>query len=160
MTDLEQAIFLRQAGEHDQARALLLDLIERDSANPAVWYQCAWVHDVMEREREAVLFYRKALELGIAGEDREGAYLGLGSTYRTLGMYADAGAVLEQAMREYPENREFLVFYAMVLHNRKEHDKAMEIVLRQLAETSGDKGIQSYKQAILFYSDKLVEIWE
>ncbi|WP_246321240.1 tetratricopeptide repeat protein [Paenibacillus germinis] len=37
--------------------------------------------------REAVPFYKKSLELGLSGEERQGAYLGLGSTYRTLGMY-------------------------------------------------------------------------
>ena len=86
---------------------------------------------------------------------RQGALLGLGSTYRTLGMYEESRGILEEGIKQFPEQREFQIFYAMLQYNLNQHDKAMEILLKQLAETSNDTGIQSYKKAILFYSDKL-----
>jgi tetratricopeptide (TPR) repeat protein len=100
------------------------------------------------------------LELGLLGEERQGALLGLGSTYRTLGMYEESKLVFEEAMKEFPDCREFQVFYSMVQYNLKEYGKAMEILLKQLSETSVDEGIQSYKKAILFYSDKLDQLWD
>lgn len=114
----------------------------------------------MELESEAVPFYMRALELGLAEEERLGAYLGLGSTLRALGRYAEAKQVLDEAILDFPKRRELQVFLAMVHFNQQAYSEAMEILLKQLAETSNDPGIQGYKKAILFYSDKLDQIWE
>ena len=160
MTELEKAIHLRETGKLDEARSVLLDLIQQEPLNPSVWYQCAWIHDAMGFERDAVPFYKKSLELGLSDEEKQGALLGLGSTYRTLGLYDEAKTVFEGAIREFPERREFQVFYSMVLFNQHAYGDAMEIVLKQLAETSQDEGIERYKKAILFYSDKLDQKWD
>ena len=160
MNELEKAIELRQSGKLEEAKSLLLDLIAQDPKNPSVWYQCAWVHDAAGQEREAVPFYQKALELGLQGEERQGALLGLGSTYRTLGMYQQSEKIFEEAIKEYPESKEYQVLLAMVKYNLKEHNAAMEILLSLLAETSSDKGIQTYRRAIQFYSNKLDQVWE
>ncbi|GLX70546.1 tetratricopeptide repeat protein [Paenibacillus glycanilyticus] len=159
MNELDIAIKLRESGLLEESKSMLLALVEQYPSNPQVWYHCAWVHDSMGLEGAAVPYYRQSLELGISGEERQGAYLGLGSTYRTLGRYDEAKACFEKAMKEYPEAREFQVFYAMVLYNLQEHSSAMEILLKQLAETSEDKGIRDYRKALLFYSDKLDQTW-
>ncbi|SDO18431.1 hypothetical protein SAMN04487897_109137 [Paenibacillus sp. yr247] len=70
-------------------------------------------------------------------------------------MYDEAKLIFEEAISVYPDHREYQVFYAMVRFNQNAFSEAMEIVLKQLAETSDDEGIQSYKKAIMFYSDKL-----
>lgn len=159
MNELEQAVQLRESGKLEEARSVLLELLDQQPLNPSVWYQCAWIHDVLGLESEAVPYYKKSLELGLKEEERQGALLGLGSTYRTLGMYDEAKLIFERAMREFPDRREYEVFYAMVLYNQKAFSEAMSILLKQLAETSSDEGIQSYKKAILFYSDKLDQVW-
>ncbi|WP_435921527.1 tetratricopeptide repeat protein [Paenibacillus sp. DYY-L-2] len=159
MKSLEKAVQLREAGHLEEARSILLELVEQEPMNASVWYQCAWIHDVMGLEGAAVPYYKKALELGLKDEERQGAYLGLGSTYRTLGLYDQAQFILEEAIQKYPDRREFQVFYAMVRFNQKEYEESIGILLKQLAETSNDRGIQSYKQAILFYSDKLNQTW-
>lgn len=160
MNELQKAIELRQSGKLKESKNLLLNLLNQEPFNPSIWYQCAWVHDLMELEREAIPYYQKSLELGLQGEERQGALLGLGSTYRTLGMYEQSKAIFEEAVNEYPEQNEYQVFLAMVKYNLKEHSDSMEILLRLLAETSNDKGIRSYKRAIAYYSNKLDEIWD
>jgi tetratricopeptide (TPR) repeat protein len=160
LSNLEKVIKLRESGQVDEAKNLILKLLEQEPSNASVWYQCAWIHDVMGLEKEAVPFYRKSLELGLLGEERQGALLGLGSTYRTLGLYDQSKLLFEEAIHEFPERREFQVFYAMVQYNLKDYGKAMEILLKQLSETSANEGIQSYKKAIQFYSDKLDQIWK
>ncbi|MBQ4898781.1 tetratricopeptide repeat protein [Paenibacillus sp. Marseille-P2973] len=157
---LEVAIQLRESGKLEEARSLLLELLDQQPLDPSVWYQCAWIHDILGLESEAVPYYRKSLELGLRGEERQGALLGLGSTYRTLGMYEEAKTIFETAMKEFPDRREYQVFYAMVLYNKQAFSESMSILLKQLAETSNDEGIRSYKNAILFYSDKLDQIWD
>lgn len=158
--NIQAAVAIREQGRTEEARALLAELLKQEPGNPDLWYQYAWVHAVMELEREAVPHYERALELGLAGEARPGALLGLGSTLRTLGRYAEARALFESAIREYPERREFETYYAMVLYNLIEPAAAMRILLRQLADTSRDAGIRSYGRANGFYSDQLDRIWE
>lgn len=160
LDQLNRAIQLRESGSHEEARSLLLGLLDQHPLNAGIWYQCAWIHDVMGLEREAVPFYKQALELGLTGEEQQGAILGLGSTYRTLGLYDEAQAVFEEAIQAFPERREFQVFHAMVLYNQQAYREAMGILLKQLAETSTDQGIQDYKKAILFYADQLDRVWD
>jgi hypothetical protein len=50
------------------------------------------------------------------------------------------------------------VFFAMALHDLDENVQAMEILLRNVAETSSDPEIASYKEAISYYASRLDEI--
>ncbi len=149
---LERAIRLREAGELEEARAVLMRLIERNPEDPAVNYQCAWVHDRMGREREAIPFYERAIGRGLSGGDLEGAILSLGSSYRAVGNHAKAAEVLRGGVAHFPRNRAMQVFLAMALHNVGGHAQAMEILLRNLAETSSDPEIAAYKEALSFYA--------
>lgn len=154
---LERAVRLREAGELEEARAVLLKLLERNPEDPAVNYQCAWVHDRMGRGLEAIPLYERAIERGLSGGDLEGAILSLGSSYRAVGNPAKAAEVLQGGVARFAQNRAMQVFLAMALHNLDEHAQAMEILLRNLAETSSDPEIASYKDAISFYASRLGE---
>jgi predicted Zn-dependent protease len=155
---LERAIRLREAGELEEARTVLLELLRMNPDDPAVAYQCAWVHDRMGLEREAIPFYERAIERGLSGGDLEGAILSLGSSYRAVGTPAKAAEVLRGGVARFPRNRAMQVFFAMALHNLDENVQAMEILLRNLAETSSDPEIASYKEAISYYASRLDEI--
>jgi len=125
--------------------------------DPAVNYQCAWVHDRMGRELEAIPLYERAIERGLSGGDLEGAILSLGSSYRAVGSPAKAAEVLQGGAARFAQNRAMQVFLAMALHNLDEHAQAMEILLCNLAETISDPEIASYKDAISFYASRLGE---
>ena len=60
----------------------------------------------------------------------------------------------------FPNNKAIQVFYSLTLYNLKEHDRAMELLLTCLIDTSSDNEILSYKKALNFYSDKLNETWK
>ncbi|QUL56966.1 tetratricopeptide repeat protein [Paenibacillus tritici] len=157
---IEAAIALRTSGQAEEARVLLLELLSADDSNAELYYQLAWTHDVLGLEREAVSYYERSLALGLAdAEQKAGAMLGLGSTYRTLGEYAASRAILEQGALEFPQRAEFQAFLAMTLHNLGAHTEAMELLLKLLADTSADAGIQEYSKAIMFYADKLEQVW-
>jgi predicted Zn-dependent protease len=155
---LERAIRLREAGELEEARTVLLELLRMNPDDPAVAYQCAWVHDRMGREREAIPLYERAIERGLSGGDLEGAILSLGSSYRAVGTPAKAAEVLRGGVARFPRNRAMQVFFAMALHDLDENVQAMEILLRNVAETSSDPEIASYKEAISYYASRLDEI--
>lgn len=157
---IANAVELRSSGRAEEARTMLLQLLPADRGNAELHYQLAWTHDVLGLEREAVPYYEQSLALGLPDDEQNaGAMLGLGSTYRTLGQYTESRALLEQGMLEFPKRAEFKAFLAMTLHNLGEHAEAIELLLKLLAETSADSGIQDYRKAIMFYSDKLGQVW-
>lgn len=156
---LAAAIRLREAGRKEEALALLQQLQRAAPDDARINYQCAWTCDSLGYEREAVPFYERALAHGLTGEDRRGAMLGLGSTYRTLGQYEQAIAVLRAGLAEFPDGREFAAFLAIALYNTGAHAEAMRLLLHTLAETTQDERLLGYRRALTFYADHLDEVW-
>ena len=153
------AIHLRETGKHEEARELLLQLHKEAPNDAQINFQCAWIHDLLGLEREAIPFYERAIQAGLKGEDLQGALLGMGSTYRCIGEYQKAKATFQRALELFPDRHEYKTFLAMTYYNLGEHAKAMELLLNSLAETSKDEGVNNYKRAIQFYADKLDETW-
>jgi tetratricopeptide (TPR) repeat protein len=159
-TDLEKALEFRKAGNYKESNELFMKLIVEDPNNAFMNYQCAWSFDLLGEESKAVPLYEKAIKLGLPPNELEGALLGLGSTYRTLGEYEKSKSTFLKGMETFPNNKAMQIFYSMTLYNLNEHSKAMELLLRCLIDTTNDNEILSYKRAIEFYSDKLDEIWK
>jgi RimJ/RimL family protein N-acetyltransferase len=157
---LAQARRLRQAGQHEPARALLVDLLAQRPDDAAAHYEAACVHDFLGREREAVPLYVAAIRLGLAGDDLRGAYLGLGSTYRALGHYAEARATFLEGLGRFPGAADLQAFLAMTRYNLGEHHEAVAALLRVLADTTSDPAARSYARAMRFYAEDLDRIWE
>lgn len=156
---LASAIKLRESEKHEEARQLLFELQSEFPNDPQVNYQCAWIHDLLGLEREAIPFYEKAIQEGLRGEDLKSALLGLGSTYRCIGEYRKSIDTFQQALTLFSNSHEFNVFLAMAYYNVGEYSKAMELLLTSLVDTSRDEGIHRYQRAIRFYSDKLNQTW-
>jgi tetratricopeptide (TPR) repeat protein len=144
---------------HRESNEILLKLVDDFPDDPLINYQCAWSFDVLGKESKAVPYYENAIRLGLTGKELEGALLGLGSTYRTLGDYERSESIFSKGMDLFPENKAIQVFYSMTLYNLKEHSSAMELLLKCLIDTTSDKEILNYKKAISFYSEKLDDIW-
>ncbi|MDG4861217.1 tetratricopeptide repeat protein [Streptomyces sp. T-3] len=153
---LAGAVRLREAGRREEARELLVALDEEFPDDPEVAYQTAWVHDTLGLEAEAVPYYRRAVDVpGLSAEDRAGALLGLGSTYRVLGQYPQAVETLTAAVAEFPDDGALRTFLAMSLYNTGRTHDAMELLLKLLAATSSDPGIAAYRAAIEHYATDL-----
>jgi tetratricopeptide (TPR) repeat protein len=99
---LARAIELRESGELEQALPLLLQLREELPDDAQVAIQTAWVHDSLGLENEAVPHYEAALAAGLPDDQARGAYLGFGSTLRTLGRDADSERVFRRGHRALP----------------------------------------------------------
>jgi tetratricopeptide (TPR) repeat protein len=156
--NLAEALALRKTGRHMQARDALRELAEQNPRDAEVQYEAACVHDFLGQEREAAPYYVAALQGELPSGKRQGAYLGLGSTLRTIGRYQEASAVLHEGIEAFPEAGELKVFMAMVDYNLGHTKRAIEALLLLLAETSEDTGIRSYRQAIAFYSQDIERI--
>lgn len=156
---LSQAIQLRESGKQEEAKEILMKLHSEFPDDTQVNYQCAWIHDSLGLEREAIPFYEKAISTGLQGDDLRNALLGMGSTFRCIGEYQKAKETFETALEKFPDGNEFKVFLSMVYYNLKEYSKAMELLLNNIAETSKDENVTQYQRAIQFYADKLDETW-
>lgn len=157
---LEQAINYRKNGKSKESNELLMELVQEYPDNASINYQCAWSFDLLGEEGKAVPFYEKSIELGLFSEELEGALLGLGSTYRTLGEYKKSEMIFLKGIETFPNNKAMQTFYSMTLYNLNEYKKAMEILLNCLIDTTADNELLQYKEAIKFYSDKLDKIWK
>ncbi|HMN69132.1 MAG TPA: tetratricopeptide repeat protein [Bdellovibrionales bacterium] len=158
-TKLAEAIELRKNNKPEEAIQILTALLESNPNDPDINYQMAWTCDFMGKESEAVPYYEKAITNGLT-EDRSGAMLGLGSTYRCLGEYEKSLKVFDQAVQEFPEDRALKVFRALTLYNLGKAEESVSQLLIQLIDTTSDASIKSYDRALRFYSDKLNETWK
>jgi len=160
ISTLKDADKLRAKDRHEEARELLVRLASEFPTNPVVQYKTACVYDFLGREREAIPYYHAAIENDLPDTDLRGAYLGLGSTYRTLGQYAESKKILLEGLNRFPEANEMKVFFAMTLYNLGENHEAVSSLLKLITETSSDEKIRDYERAILFYADDLNKKWE
>ncbi|MFI6937975.1 tetratricopeptide repeat protein [Streptomyces sp. NPDC050418] len=153
---LATAVRLRESGRREEAREILVSLAARLPDDVEVAYQTAWVHDTLGLEAEAVPYYVTAVSgPGLSAEERSGALLGLGSTYRALGRYPQAVATLEAASAEFPEDAALRAFLAMALHHVGRGKEGIELLLGLLATTSNDPQISAYRPAIEEYAKDL-----
>ncbi|MFJ2931391.1 tetratricopeptide repeat protein [Streptomyces sp. NPDC087219] len=157
---LAEAVALRGQGHREEARERLVALAARHPEDAEIAYQTAWAHDVLGLEKEAVPYYERALAGGATGtgltpEDRRGALLGLGSTYRVLGRHEDSVALLTGAVEEFPEDGSLRTFLAMALYNTGRHHESTRLLLRLLAATSEDPSVRQYRRAIEHYAEDL-----
>jgi tetratricopeptide (TPR) repeat protein len=112
----------------------------------------AWTCDFLGKESDAVPYYEKAIANGLAGEDRKGAMLGLGSTYRCLGEYLSSLKIFDEAINEFADDLSLKVFRALTLHKLGQSEKSIEQLLILLLNTTGDQSIKSYDKALRFFS--------
>ncbi|WP_431950002.1 tetratricopeptide repeat protein [Actinacidiphila sp. bgisy167] len=153
---LAAAVGLRQRGDAEAARERLVAAVERFPGDAEVAYQAAWAHDVLGLEAEAVPYYEQALRgTGLSEDDRRGALLGLGSTYRVLGRYDEAVRLLRAAVMDFPGDGALRTFLAMALYNTGGHREAMRILLTLLADSSSDPDIARYRRAVASYAEDL-----
>lgn len=150
---------LRQSGDHAAARDLLAALAAQRPDDAQAHYEAACVHDFLGQEQAAVPYYQAAIRLGLAGEDLRGAYLGLGSTYRALGQYAEAEATLSDGLERFPGAVELQAFLAMARYNLGQHHAAVAALLRALADTTADPATRGYARALRFYAEDLDRAW-
>ena len=153
--NLEQAIAHREAGRFDKSIQGIQQLLERTPQACELHYQMGWAHDAADLSHLSIAHYRRALELGLSGEDRVGCFVALGSSLRAVGEYAQAKEVFLQAIEEFPDRNNWMPFYAMTLYNLGESKEACRMLASLVAETSSDPGIQPYSRAIASYAEDL-----
>jgi tetratricopeptide (TPR) repeat protein len=146
--ELAAILEVRTYGQSEEILPRLRSLDERNPNVAEINHQLAWTHDVLGRASEALPFYEKAIALGLPPNELSGAFIGLASTFRTLGQSARAAEVLRSGKAQFPENREFDAFLALALHDLGQHAEAMQLLIETLCHTTGDPGLTAYQRAL------------
>lgn len=157
--DVAEVVSLREDGHLEEALALALELHSVSPESAEVNLQCAWIHDSLGLENEAVPYYQQAIAAGLGSEDLRHALLGLGSTYRALGHYKRALSTLSGGVENFPEDKGLQVFQAMALYNNGRSKEACELLLSLLIETTSDSDIAGYERALTEYGADLDRTW-
>jgi tetratricopeptide (TPR) repeat protein len=156
---VETVIALRESGRLDEARDLALRLHTELPDDAQVNLQCAWIHDRLGLEGEAVHYYEKAIASGLEPEDLRHALLGLGSTHRALGHYELALSTLSRGVERFPQDRGLQVFHAIALYNNQRSKEACEALLGILLDATADEEITRYEPALREYAADLDRTW-
>ena len=78
--------------------------------------------------------------------------MGLGSTYRNIGELERSRKTILEGLVEFDNGREFQVFLAITLYDLDECAEAIQILLQNLAETTQDPNLKTYRRALLYYA--------
>ncbi len=156
---LAHAVKLRESGKLDEARLALLALRAEFPDDAAVAVQTAWVHDTMGLEEEAVAHYQAAIAGSLPDEQLRGAFLGLGSTLRTLGRDAESKEVFRRGIERFPDFRPLRVFNAMLAYNTGHQREAVQTLIGLLLESTTDANILRYRRALTGYAEDLDRSW-
>jgi tetratricopeptide (TPR) repeat protein len=157
--DVEKVERYIEEEKYEKALQLLQTLEKEAPLDGEVYYQYGCMYDGLGKEETAIPYYEKALVLGLQEKDLRLAYIQLGSSYRCVGKYEKAKAVLKDGLVAFPEDEAMLTFLAMTEHNLQNYEKAMGILLKLLVHHTSSPHLQSYKRAISFYSNHLNEVF-
>ena len=124
------------------------DLVaELDPDDPRGVFELASAHDFVGLEDDAIPLYERALELGLAGLNREEAVIQLASSLRNIGKPQEAIAWLESEMYSEPFRMPAKAFLVLA-----QHDLGLEVDIDWLEKYPEDalyaRSIGYYYQAI------------
>lgn len=157
---LEEAEQLRAKGDARAAITVWLDAIEQSPEDPFIHESVARAYDSIGREADAIPHYEKAIALGLDGDDRLHAYIGLGSSQRALGRYTDAATTLDTCLGEFPDSYAAQTFRAMAQYNEGDAKGAFESLLDLHARTCGDEAVRGYRGALQLYAEDIEAVYE
>ena len=151
----QRAIELRNASQHTEALTILLDLHNTNPGDARLNYELARTFDSEGVKDEAIGFYEHAIACGLEGEELRGAFISLGSTYRSVGRFGDAARILQRGAAIFPDAPEFDVFLAMTRYHLGDHQEAIRLLLCHIAEYSAEPSTQTHKRAISYCAEHL-----
>lgn len=137
----------------------LLDAIARltaplDADDPLRPFEIASAHDYLGREAEAIPLYRRALELGLSGEQRLRCQIQLASSLRNVGRADEGANVLAPLLSATTGSAQDWVrsFLALCLASAGEPTKATGVALEGLSAH-----LTSYQEPVRRYARRLYE---
>ena len=146
---------LSRAGRAEAAIARFRRLVERFPDEPRAHFALGGAHDAAGHEAEAVGPYRRAMELGLAGEDVARWYVQFGSTLRNVGEFDEAVRLLTEGRTRFPEDAAIRVFLVLALHSAGRSGAGLAEVIDLLLSDPKAPDLRGYERAIRWYADEV-----
>ena len=124
--------------------------------DPRAHFELAGAFDSQGYAEEAVGPYRRAMALGLAGDDVPRWYVQFGSTLRNVGETDEAVQVLTEGRARFPDDAAIQIFQALALHSAG-RDRTALVALLDLVVSAADAplDLRHYRRAIGAYTDDL-----
>ncbi|WP_252178275.1 tetratricopeptide repeat protein [Endozoicomonas sp. 4G] len=156
---INDAIKLRQQENFAASIRKLESLITDKKYSGQAFLQIAWNYDAQGMERDAIPYYKNALNGALSKDDRFDCLLGLASSLRCIGNYEEADLFFKVLVSEFTDRDELIPFYAMNLYNLGKHKESVRLLLQILLKTTDSPNITAYKDAIDIYAHDLDQTW-
>ncbi len=104
--------------------------------------------DARGREAEAIPLYRRALRLDPREEEKKHALIGLASSLRNVGQLPEARRVIERARRAYKNDPAIEAFFALILHDLGEGERALSVLGRAYLAHVRDPRLFEYERPL------------
>jgi predicted Zn-dependent protease len=118
---------------------------------------CAYAHDRVGLEAEAIRYYERAWALGVPEPGRKGFIVGFGSTLRNVGRAEDAVNVLAEAIAGDPHYPPYAAFLALALADTGHPKAALATLLGCALDAARDDAFDGYQRALAAYHRELLE---
>ena len=148
---------LRRVGDHEgaHARAIILARDHPDDVNAAL--AAGGTCDRLGLERDAIVHYERALELGVPEDVRRDFTIWYGSTLRNVGRVEESLARLAEGTTVYSEDAAIRAFLALALHSAGHDTLALATMLEAaLVAAARPEGFRGYERALATYQTELV----
>jgi cyanophycin synthetase len=144
---------LEREGSEQQAIEHFRVLLAAYPDDARVEFEMAGAYDFAGFEAEAIPHYRRAIDLGLSGEDRPRAALQLGSSLRNVGQHEEAVRVLSDACAQYPDHTALRAFLALAQHSAGRSSAAVRTLFDALLARPDQ--LDGYGRALRYYADEL-----
>ena len=151
---MEKINNLIKEGKLELAYEESIKLYDKYPDDPEINFLLARINDRLGKENEAIPYYIFAIDNGLE-ENLLGAYIGLGSTYRSIGKYDEAAQVFKKAKQYFPEAKVLTVFEAMTFYNLGKNNEAVSGLIKLILDDTTDEEIIKYSRALSYYCDNL-----
>lgn len=120
-------------------------------------YEIASMHDAKGEEAEAISYYEKAYKEidKLSIEDQKGLLLGMGSTYRWINQLDKSQEVFKEAIKRFPDAKEYIVFKSLTDLDLGFEKKAFSQILELLLDETQSEDILKYSRALKYQVELL-----
>lgn len=155
--DAAKIRLLNREERWEEALAAAAALVERFPDDPRAHFEYAGALDYQGREMEAVAPYRKALALGLSGDDLPLFYVQFGSTLRNAGELDESITLLREGSARFPDFVPIRAFLALALLSAGRGQEAVVLLLDIITSHAGQVDLAHYERALRAYTDELRE---
>ena len=152
---LNIAIKFRIKRDFENSEKIFLELLINEPKNCLVSYHYAWLQDLQGNEEKAIKYYLLAIENGLKGNDLADCMFGLGSSYRMMKEYDKSIEVFKKAIKQFPKKYELKLFLSFTYFDKGKYKNAYVLLLKTLAKTNKNKGIEQYRNVISTYIKRI-----